>query len=272
MDMRAKIRLVLPLLFLLSATALVLAVTQPEGPSTLTVVNSTRRQAGSALTTQATAGNITHLIVQGQTVTQSWQGFVGNITGTITLDDANNNTLYDWSLADPEGEIYATYLSQVNWTAGSVLCWNWTIATASYLQLAELETNPAAGDGAPSVYGGIGAAIDDVDGVNETFSAPGAGVHSNFFAGPQAITVNATDSACPVTRLYNNVGGGAFQEVLLYTDGTGANNDGVIYTSILNQSATGYDAAKHDFEMIVGEDGHNGNVAVTTYYFYVELQ
>src|SRR3989344_75402 len=271
MDMRAKIRIVLPLLFLISATAIVLALTQPEGPGTLTVVNSSRRLAGSALTTQATAGNITHLIVQGQTVTQSWQGFVGNITCTITLDDANNNTLYDWSLADPEGEIYATYLSQVNWTAGSVLCWNWTHTVASYLQLVELETNPAAGDGAPNVYGGIGALADDPDGVNETFTAPGLGMHASFYVGSQLIN-GSLGPSCPITRLYNSTGQGTFREVILYHDGTGASNDGVIYTAIINQSVIGYDTQRWDFEMIVGENGHEGDVTPITYYFYVELQ
>ncbi|MBS3142878.1 hypothetical protein J4464_05830 [Candidatus Woesearchaeota archaeon] len=268
---RVHALIILVLILSILSIPFVLATTTPEGPQTLTVVNSSRRTPAPSSSLQATAGNVTHLNIAANTVTQSWQGFVGNITGTITLDDSRNNTLYDWQAADPEGEIYATYLQTVDWSLGNVQCWNWTHTVASYLQLVELETNPAAGDGAPNVYGGIGALADDPDGVNETFTAPGLGMHASFYVGSQLIN-GSLGPSCPITRLYNSTGQGTFQEVILYHDGTGASNDGVIYTAIINQSVIGYDTQRWDFEMIVGENGHEGDVTPITYYFYVELQ
>ena len=77
-------------------------------------LNSERRLAARNDSEVAYAGNITELNIVGTTITQTWQGFVGNVSGTITLDDSENNTLINWSLGDPEGEVYATYLPQVN--------------------------------------------------------------------------------------------------------------------------------------------------------------
>lgn len=261
----------LMLFMLISAgVSLVTAVIEPEGPSTLTIDVSTTRTAYPAPTLEAYAGNVSHLTVGGSTATQSWQGYVGNITGTITLDDSSNYTLYDWTVLDPEGEIYATYLSSVDWSTGNVLCWNWSTGAASYLQLYELETNltGGTGDGTPNDYAGIRSNATDVDGVDETFSALGGGTHSAFYVAGQSI---AADS-CHTTDLYNSTGGGVFQELLLYYGANSGNGDGVIYTSILQSDGDGYDTNTWDFELIVGEDGHLGNTATQTYYFYVELE
>src|SRR3989338_1719920 len=224
MKLALNYRLILvAVIFLVVVASISIAVTTPEGTTSLIVGNSSRRTATSAVGKNASAGNLTWLVVQGKTVTQSWQGYVGNITGTITLDDSSGYTLYDWTLANPEGEIYATYLSTVDWSTGGILCWNWSVQTGDYLQLAEFETAPSSGDATPSYYAGIGAAIDDVDGVNETFSYDGAnGVggasHSNFYVGGQYINGTRPGPACPVVKLYNGTRNNQFEEVLLYQD------------------------------------------------------
>jgi hypothetical protein len=47
----------------------------------------------------------------------------------------------------------------------------------------------------------------------------------------------------------------------------------VIFVSILDEEGPlGFDAASHDFEMLVLEDGHGTDTLTTSYYFYVELQ
>ncbi len=93
------------LILLVALSGIVSAV--PQAPETFTVTESGRRGNQSAQTIEAEAGNVTALSVDAQIITQAWQGYYGNITGTITLDDADNITFYDWSLSSPTGEIYA---------------------------------------------------------------------------------------------------------------------------------------------------------------------
>ena len=100
--------------------------------------------------------------------TQTWQGYYGNVTGTITLDDANNNTMYDWSLPDPSGEIFAVNSSDsVAWA--NIYCLN-----ASGLRNS---TGNAANPNSIAYNFNIttleakwGINTTDKDGINETFA------------------------------------------------------------------------------------------------------
>src|SRR3989344_6931613 len=87
------------------------AQTAPQGPGQITKGANDRRSVGIDNTThgtvvQAEAGNVTALNINSTRLTSRWQGYYGNITGRVTLDDASNNTLFDWELASPRGEIY----------------------------------------------------------------------------------------------------------------------------------------------------------------------
>ena len=281
---------VILMLITVSISVFVFAAT-PEGPTTLDVTESSRRIAAPTDSEVAYAGNISHMVIEGTTVTQTWQGYVGNITGTITLDDSLNYTLYDWTLANPEGEVYATYLSSVDWTTGNVFCWNWSDQSgdATTLSLDEYEDN----DGGGTLPGGtttshiLGAADNDVDGMNETFTCDRcdlssiSNTHTSFYVGGQFINGTGTDygyaqqgnGPCPYTTLYNGSGTKAladFEEVILWSNE--AANYGLIYTTLIQTDQIGYNNVSYDFEMIVGENGHDGNIGTTTYYFYVELE
>jgi hypothetical protein len=59
----------------------------------------------------------------GYTTTQSWQVILVNVTGTIQLADADDNIMYNWSLADPEGEIYASTSNSL--IGESITFFNW---------------------------------------------------------------------------------------------------------------------------------------------------
>lgn len=276
---------------LLIFATVVIAV--PEAPSTFTEDStSTRTPSVAQPTSNALAGNITHLTIVGSTVTQTWQGYVGNVSGTITLDNSKNSTLYDWTLADPEGEVYAATVQSIDWSGvdGFIECWNWTDAKAGdddSILLAELEGTDTTD--VPTTLAPLGLAEDDIDGVNETFSEQGASLHSSFYVGSTYINgSNTGDSvhppSCPVARLYNaSTPSGAgianetapFEEVLLYYNGTDEPNDAtIIYTAIIKNGDTtqAYNNGTADFEMIVGEDGHDGDTSVTVYYFYVEIE
>ncbi len=232
------------LLLMVVMTTSVLAV-QPFGAN-YTQVKTERAPMDPAASHEAIAGNVTELTVSGFSPTQTWQGYFGNVSGTIQLADASDNVMYNWSLASPEGEIYATTDASVAWA--NIACF-------------DLATNHVALEAAFNV------ATDDVDGVNETFSD--LGTHDMFYTN----NVQFTAGQCASTSIYDSTGASVdnnFEEVLL-TDQSAATQ--VIFTSILDQEdVSGFDNAYHDFEMLVLENGHGTDTATTTYYFYVELE
>ncbi len=243
------------LLLLLVVTAAA-AETLPEGPTNITVINSTRRSAAAAASVSASAGNVTQINLDGTTVTQTWQGYYGNITGTITLDDSTNNTLYDWNLANPKGEIYASTSSSIDFSQDNIICYNFSSdVPAAYTSLSEFETS-------------LGLDSADVDGVNETFLEYQN--HSSFYTGTNFVN-GSMGANCPNVRLYNSTEEsteGLFEEILLYD----LANHEVLYTSIIEDDEIGFTNYSMDFQMIVGEDGHSGDNNPTTYYFYIELE
>ena len=230
----------------------------PTGPSTVQKGTPERRNisidnATGGTLVQAQAGNVTALNINSTTLTRRWQGYFGNVTGTITLDDALNNTLYDWKLASPQGEVYASNGSDsatVTWT--NVFCFNYTN------NLSAGQTNVQRFNGT-DVERMIGANISERDSLNGTFNASFAG---SFSVGSTSIT---STSGCRQTTLFvnDNYQTSKFVEVLL-TD-----NDSIIFTSLLEQDATGFSGSTLDFEMIVGDNGDDS--AATNYYFFVEL-
>jgi hypothetical protein len=244
-------------LFLLISASFAIAASVPEGPTTLTIEDTSRRTAVASPTIDAVAGNVTQLTVEGLTVTQSWQGYYGNVSGTIVLDDASNNTMYQWDLASPEGEIYAA-TSTVTWTSGNVRCWDMSKTSdagdSSYVMLSEIEPT-------------LNIATDDIDGINETFTMGDNTTYDQFYVGEFFI-----NDSCANTQTFNGsevADASSFQEVLLY-DNT---SDVIIYTGIIEETEPiGFNDYAWDFQMLVAEDGHNGDTSVTTYYFYVELE
>jgi len=236
--------------------------TDPTGPETLSVDNTSRLDTTNwpAIEIQAEAGNISHLTIDAKTQTQTWQGYFGDITGTITLDDANNNTMYDWYMAEPQGEIYASNSTTVTWD--DIECLDYT-RTNGGLNLTTVET----------MYG---LAPDDVDGVDETFNvsgklSDGSTDHPIVYVGTHTIAAGS----CPAADTYesDSSAGTNFIEVLL-TD-----NQSIVFTTIIENNivgndtdVVGFDGVTHDFQMLVGENGHDGDDLVTPYWFFVELE
>jgi len=254
----------------------VLAV-QPFGAN-YTLVNSTRAPIDVAASDEALAGNVTEITVFGYSPTQTWQGYFGNVSGTVQLADANDNVMYNWSLASPEGEIYASREGNtLDWT--NIQCFNFTADGTDYGVNADDEAGTRGGTSQTgmnltqleALYNIVS---DDVDGVDETFTLDGshesgAGLQHDLF-----YTNNLQFDAgeCLSTHVFTPNGGtadGTFQEVLLYEP----TSDQIVFASILDEEdVAGFDGAYHDFEMLVLEDGHGTDVATTTYYFYVELE
>ncbi|MDD5086778.1 MAG: hypothetical protein PHV16_03405 [Candidatus Nanoarchaeia archaeon] len=222
---------------------------EPTYAESITTESSTRFPGQAEKSIEAEAGNVTELTIYSKRSTEAWQGYYGNITGTITLDDAQNNTMYDWQIADPEGEIYASNGSGVVWA--DVACVDFTAAAG--MNETTLET-----------FYGINET--DLDGFSETFNETYSDALGFRVGG---VTINDVDS-CHMA--YTFVDGSyqttSFKEVLL-TDSTS-----IIFTTLLESNVDGFKTGvdAHDFQMLVAEDGHPGQEdTTTTYWFYVEL-
>ncbi len=208
---------------------------------------TTRADPDTAENHDANAGNVTYMTLYGYSVTQSWQGYYGNVSGTIMLADQNDAVLYNWSLVDPEGEVYASENGTgIDW--GNIACFD----LANDHQ--DLET-------------WFNISTDDVDGVNETFSDDNT--HERFYTAGTEFT----PGQCATAYLFNNTGASGantWEEVIL-TD----QSDTVqtIFTSLIEEGgAVGFDGNNYDFQMIVLEDGHGTDTDYRDYYFYVELE
>ena len=198
-------------------TASVLAV-EPFGANVNPISPSDRAPMDAAgQDDNAIAGNITELDVSGYSITQSWQGYFGNVTGTVQLADSADNVMYNWSLASPEGEIYASTNNSIIW--GYIQCFNF-LADGTYAD----DTGNAGGT---SAYGTnltiledmFGIASDDVDGVNNTFSLAGTHESGEGLAHDLFYTNNFEFSAgeCYSTHIFSDTQSaedGKFQEVI----------------------------------------------------------
>jgi len=250
------------LIFIALVMNLFFVTAQPFGAS-VTSGSPETAPADAAGTASAYAGNITELMINGFSTTQSWQGFYGNVTGTIQLADADDDVLYNWTLASPQGEVYASTNSSVSW--GNIQCFNFTAngtmagtggetpgaTSISGKNLTQLESN-------------FNMSFDDVDGVNETFTLTN---HDSFYTA----SLQFSADECISARVYGSTGQGVdqqWEEVLLYEPATTS----VVFASLLEENMAGFDTNFHDFEMLVLENGHGTDAVVTTYNFFVEME
>ncbi len=264
-----SILIVLIVLFL-SVNNFVLAI---PGGAQLSEYRSERGIPRAPNSIPAIAGNVTELEISGTSITRSWQGYFGNVSGTITLDDANNHTLYNWSLASPEGEVYATNGTVVSWT--NIQCFNFTAAGTDVSDSAECNetlvggTTSLCGKNLTQLEEEFGIEWDDVDGVNETFNFTyGTDTHDLFYTGYNEFSAGE----CTFTRLFGDSGQGEnneFEEVLLWDP----DQNNTIFAALLEEDdVLGFDDTPKDFEMIVLENGHGTDTATTEYYFYIEIE
>jgi len=209
----------------------------PNGATVSEVVSTTGPLDDPAGQHTAFAGNVTEINIFGFSTSQSWQGYYGEVSGTIQLANGDDEVMYNWSSESPDEEVYATRDFDVNFVTAGCADSSEIVGEENYLS----------------------QDTDDSDSVSNTFNEKN---HGEFYVGTTQIIADS----CNSTTLINSTGGKTFYEVLL---ADGASN--IIYTALINQNAEGFDGSTHDFEMIVGEKGKAGDVAVTTYYFYIEL-
>lgn len=214
----------------------------PTGPSNVDNLGTSRYSTSEAANISAVAGNATELNFMANTITNTWQGYFGNVTGIIVLGNSNNQSMYNWNSSSPTGQIYATRVSAVP-TWASIRCADQTEINAEDVAL------------------GVNQSVDQ-DSVNKTFL--NITLFNAFYVG--AVNINGTQD-CRAVQLFDSSGGASsdFSEVLL------SDTSNIIYTGLITTPKQGFDNRTHQFEMLVGENGHIGDTTTTPYYFYIEL-
>ena len=217
----------------------------PQGPTSIAVENGRQADRGtSSFPVVAQAGNVSRLDINDSRITTAWQGFYGNVSGSIVLDDAFNSTFFQWASADPQGEIFASNQSTVSWS--NISCLNFTVAQPYGPNLSILERQYDIGEA-------------DSDGFNETYTT--------FFTGSfdvGEVEIDSSDNCAQTYPFQNNQTQSAQFENVLLTD-----NLSVIFTTLIDPGV-GYNGNSYDFQLLVAENGTN-NEQTTTYYLFVEL-
>ncbi|MFH1916370.1 MAG: hypothetical protein ABIJ21_03840 [Nanoarchaeota archaeon] len=195
-------------------------------------------QSAAELTTAGGSFTTMSLNITAQSL--RWKAYVGNVTGIMTLNDAVNNTIYDWTPSIVTGEIFASRAGTLNW------------ALTECADAADMSGEMTA----------INMNADSADSLNNTFNAS---FHKAFYVGtvsiPQndcfaiATYVNDTRQAAGPTAL--------FQEILL-TD-----TSSLFYATIIENNKYGFNNQLYDFQLILANDEFASSP--TTYYFFAEI-
>jgi hypothetical protein len=227
--------------FTLLATALLSAssvLAQPTG--TVISFNETDfgPTIGPANRTDA-GGTFTTLVLDALQQTNRWKAYIGNVTGSLTLDDSSGSTIFSWALdtADISGEVYSSRSDTVSWA--DIRCAVQGLINTEDTALNMPSTAPYT--------------------VNRTFNET---THPQLTIGTTVITTNT----CRSTSTYVNdaqqaIGSADFPLILLDDESD------LVYTNIINQGTAGYNNDNYDFQLIVPNDP----LSTTTYFFYVQL-
>lgn len=216
------------------------AIADPTGASILSNATETIDPAAAAASATV-GGSFTKLLLNATTQTPRWKAYVGNVTSSFVLNDADNATIYDWGQAALDGEVYASRSGAINWS---------TIGCANDTAIAAEES-------------ALNHSATAVDSISATFNES---VHATFWVGASRIS----NSSCYAIATYVDSAAQAtsesadFQEILLMD-----NTLTLVWTAIVQQDTLGYANATLDFQMIVPEDEYAGTPH--TYYFWLEL-
>jgi hypothetical protein len=211
-----------------------------QAPTNGTLVNYTGNNTYSP---SAGAGHLYTINFNSIQQDIRWKGFVGNITITLSLDDNNNYTIFEWPTSTTRtGEVYTTRAAGViNWAG--INCSTMLNITNEEIALAHT-SNPT-------------------DNISATFNNT-----DNKLIYVGTIPINA--NTCPTTNLNVNSSRPSddkFEEVLLH-DG-----QNMIYAVQVENNSMGYrEDQTFDFQLIVPEVASSGFTSMTLYYFYSELE
>ena len=263
---------------MLAVSAAVMSVSvasDPSGP-TVDIVGNTTKAIGSGTKVNSTnsstgevrspGGLIFTANLQSDQQNTRWKAYVGNVTGTLTLDDASSNTIYQWTISTVTGEVFSTRASgSINWS-GINCTWiadgkiNATQGITSSNRTPEHNENIVLSHTSPD------------DNITATFSLAN---HSSMTVGSVAIGKNN----CFTTQTRQNDNAQVFldsdnanyTEILLYDGAYNKTSGNLVYATFIYDDLEGYNSQSYDFQMILPESAAVGFTSSTAYYFYVEL-
>jgi len=207
----------------------------PDGATVDAVGADESKSAASAGSDSAEGGTINELNVSATSQSAHWQGYYGQVSGSIVLASGSSN-LYSWTLDTLRGELYATTNSGTpDWA--SVSC-------ASSGQIGSADT---------AVFGSAPTS----DSIADTYEG---GTHSALDVGTVAISADSCNTLDT---------GGSFENLLL-NDGSAGAATSMLYVGILQDDQTLFDGSTGDYELLVPED-QSGNAASTTYQLWAEI-
>ncbi|MEM4254384.1 MAG: hypothetical protein QXR48_03310 [Candidatus Woesearchaeota archaeon] len=239
MKQKYAVLLLFATLFLAGASAQVLAI-YPEGIDNYTIISTqSRTPKTTGVPIVAEAGNITWLAITHLQKTKSWQGFVGNMTGGLVLDDLTNDTLYAWNISNLSGQLYASQNCSIDWTQISI-------------------QNDCTVDNALTGHGS--------DAVSRTYTPSANNISYQVYD----LVVNASSvcTAWPYVNDSKQSGTYLFENTIL-TAGTVPNGNQSIYVANFEYQTNGFDTLLYDFQMLVPV---NRSSKFTTYCLYAELE
>lgn len=208
----------------------------PEGPQSINLI-SNETNSNPAQLVNISGGKIATLNLTVSSQSLKWKALVGQISGQFKLGDSSGSTIFNWSISNFSGEVYATRNSStLDWS--SVTC-----ATNSSLETENIylnHTNPS-------------------DNLTATFSNKN---HPLFYVAGNQIAENSCQSLN--TYVSNQSQSSSFFEIALQE------NSNIIYSTILEDNVVGFDNNEYDFQMIVPERTDSGTGS-TAYYLYLEL-
>ena len=248
----------------------------PIGPTVAVLGNQTKAAIAATKINTTINGTISpggYIFTTSLDSTQQntrWKAYVGNVTGTLVLDDASNNRIFAWTLSTVIGEVYATRASgNVNWT-GINCTW---IADGRNNKTSDT-ANKASSNRTPEHNENIALSHTGVDdNVTKTFANFN---HSSITIGSVIIGKNDCFSLQTyqkgAAQTFADSDNANFTQTILYDGAYNSTNGNVVYSTPIENDVTGYRSdSTYDFQMIVPEDGSVGFSGSTAYYFYVEL-
>lgn len=242
----------------------------PIGPSVTVLGNQSKQSAvgtkvnSSINGTISPGGHIFTMSIASEQQNTRWKGYVGNVTGTLVLDDANDNTLFSWTLSSSlTGEVYATRSS------GNI---NWTGINCTWIREGSRRYNESNRSAEESENAALSHTNKD-DNITATFAMAN---HTAITVGSVVIGRNECFSVQPYQRnaaqAFTDSNTANFTEAILYDGAYNTTNGNVIYETKIERDLVGYRSdSTYDFQMILPESGAVGFTGSTAYYFYVEL-